>query len=224
MVSKKIILSIFNRLFKAFGPQNWWPGETPFEVALGAILTQNTNWQNVERAILNLRREGVIEPFSIYSMDLSKLASLIRPVGYYNVKARRIKEFVSFLVREFHGNMELMKEIDGNILRKRLLLINGIGFETADSILLYALDKPFFVVDSYTRRVMIRHGLIHDDMGYEDIQGIFHRYFLDKCKTHGDVVKFFNEFHALFVKVGKIYCNTEPCCQGCPLDGIKRRN
>ncbi len=206
-----ILLDIYLKLYRTFGPQHWWPAETPFEVAVGAILTQNTNWQNVERAIFNLRQKGLLDPHSLHSIHINSLALLIRPAGYYNVKARRLKAFVDFLIRDFGGRIEDMASLKVDDLRERLLDISGIGPETADSILLYALNKPVFVVDAYTKRVLMRHGIINNDADYDEIQSLFHK----SLKRDSSL---YNEFHALFVKLAKTFCKAEPLCKGCPLN------
>ncbi|NWF51495.1 MAG: endonuclease III domain-containing protein [Nitrospirae bacterium] len=207
------LLEIYRRLYDAFGPQHWWPGETPFEIAVGAILTQNTNWGNVEKAIMNLKKENALSPEIIHKIKLSRLASLIRPAGYFNIKAKRLKAFISFLMNEYEGSLKRMKEEDTQILRLRLLRIHGIGPETADSIILYALEKPVFVVDAYTKRALSRHEFIEFNRTYEDFQKFFH------SSLNRDV-KLFNEYHALFVKLGKTYCRKKPICNGCPLEGV----
>jgi endonuclease-3 related protein len=205
---------IYGRLYYAFGPQHWWPGDTPFEISIGAILTQNTNWGNVEKAIANLKKEKALSAKAIYSTPLGKLSPLIRPAGYFNVKAKRLKFFVDFLVEEYGGSLLKMGREDTQPLRDRLLEINGIGPETADSILLYALGKPVFVIDAYTRRVLSRHLVMEHDKPYEEYQELFHS-LLEKD------VKMFNEYHALFVKVGKAYCKRQnPLCEECPLKGV----
>lgn len=207
------LLEIYKKLYDTFGPQHWWPGETPFEIAVGAILTQNTNWGNVEKAIDNLKKERVLNPESIYKIKTESLTTLIKPAGYFNVKAKRLKAFISFFVNEYNGSVERMKKEDMYILRLKLLHINGIGPETADSILLYALNKPVFVVDAYTKRVLSRHKFMEYDRTYEEFQELFH----SSLKRD---VKLFNEYHALFVKLGKTFCRKKPLCEGCPLEGI----
>jgi len=207
------LLEIYRRLYHAFGPQRWWPGETPFEIAVGAILTQNTNWGNVEKAIENLKRDEALNVESINNMKTEKLASLIKPAGYFNVKAKRLKAFISFLMNEYHGSLKSMKKEEMRTLRVRLLQVHGVGHETADSILLYALEKPVFVIDTYTKRILSRHILMKYDKSYEEFQNIFH----SSLKKD---VKFFNEYHALFVRLGKTYCRKKPICKGCPLEGI----
>ncbi len=212
-MAQKDLLQIYQRLYRTFGPQYWWPGETPFEIAVGAILTQNTNWGNVEKAIGNLTRENVLSAKKIHEMEAERLASLIKPAGYFNIKAKRLKSFIDFLMNDYHGSMRRMKNDDMNSLRENLLSINGIGPETADSILLYALEKPVFVIDAYTKRVLSRHGIMEHEKPYEKFQELFH----SSLKKD---VKLFNEYHALFVRLGKTYCRTKPICDGCPLEGI----
>jgi endonuclease-3 related protein len=209
------LLKIYKKLYKAFGPQHWWPGETPFEIAVGAILTQNTNWANVEKAIHNLQKHGALSAKAIHKMPDRILSELIKPAGYFNIKARRLKHFVDFLVNDYHGSMKKMKCEDMHPLRKKLLGINGIGPETADSILLYALEKPVFVIDAYTKRILSRHGIFEQDKSYDEFQEVFH----SGLKRD---IKLFNEYHALFVKVGKTFCKRrEPLCKECPLKNSK---
>ncbi|MEW6214038.1 MAG: endonuclease III domain-containing protein, partial [Nitrospirota bacterium] len=188
-------------------------GETPFEIALGAILTQNTNWGNVEKAIENLKGEKALCAKRIHEMKSERLASLIKPAGYFNIKAKRLKSFIDFLINEYHGSMKRMRNEDMNSLRKKLLSVNGIGPETADSILLYALDKPVFVIDAYTKRVLSRHGIMEHEKSYEEFQELFH-------SSLGKDVKLFNEYHALFVRLGKVYCKRKPICVPCPIKDI----
>ncbi len=196
--------NIYNKLYSHFGPQHWWPAKTTFEVMVGAILTQNTAWPNVERAIKNLKKEKLLSPRKINDVSLRKLGSVIKPSGFYNEKAKKLKNFVKFLLK--HGT--------ANIRREDLLGVKGIGPETADSILLYALGKPVFVVDAYTRRVFARHKLIPEDASYEQIQAFF-------MKNLSNSTRLFNEYHALIVKVGKNYCRkNKPLCEICPLKSI----
>lgn len=204
---------IYGKLFAAFGPQHWWPGETAFEVAVGAILTQNTNWGNVEKAIGNLKREGLLSAEHLLRMPVRQLAGLIRPAGYFNIKSKRLKNFVEFLAAHYGGSMRKMKGEDQAVTRKRLLAVNGIGPETADSIILYALEKPVFVIDAYTKRVLSRHNIMGHDSSYEDFQGLFH-HSLEKNAV------MYNEFHALFVRLAKVHCRTKPLCGGCPIEGM----
>jgi len=210
-----LLLEIYHKLYTTFGPQHWWPGDSSFEVAVGAVLTQNTNWGNVEKAILNLKRKGVLSAKALHEMQRDDLAALIRPAGYYNVKAGRLKSFIAFLMEEAHGSMKVLKKGTLQELRKKLLDVNGIGQETADSILLYALEKPAFVIDAYTKRVLSRHGILEQERSYEDFQELF----LSSLKRE---VWLFNEYHALFVRVGKTFCKTRnPLCSECPLYGLQ---
>ncbi len=205
---------IYHALYGAFGPQHWWPGETPFEVAVGAILTQNTNWTNVERAIANLKKASALDPLAMHGMSEERLAELIRPSGYYNVKAKRLKAFISFLVEGYSGKTEAMSREETGALREKLLSIKGIGKETADSILLYALGKPVFVIDAYTKRVLSRHNVLSMDDAYDDFQSLFH-------SGLGPHSPLYNEYHALFVRTGKDFCRPgSPACKGCPIEGF----
>jgi endonuclease III related protein len=209
--SKQRLLDLYRQLFDAFGPQGWWPGETPFEVALGAILTQNTNWLNVSRVIAALKAQGDLDPHRLGEMPEAELAQRFRPAGYYNLKARRVKNFLDFLATRFENSMETMAQEDLATLRVELLGLHGIGPETADSILLYALHKPTFVVDAYTFRVLNRHGLAADPCSYEELR----RLFMDNLSSD---VTLYQEFHALLVRVGKEFCRPQPRCPGCPLE------
>jgi endonuclease III related protein len=211
-MSEKLSL-MYEKLYASFGPQYWWPGETPFEVAVGAILTQNTNWSNVEKAIANLKKDKLLNPKALHDMSLDRLASLVRPAGYFNIKAKRLKNFISFLINEYHGSMSRMAQEDLSAIRKKLLSVNGIGPETADSIILYALGKPIFVIDAYTKRVLSRHNILDYNASYDEFQGLFH----SKLKGH---INLFNEYHALFVRLAKENCRTKPLCSGCPLEGM----
>ena len=207
----ELILKFYKKLFSHFGPQHWWPGETPFEVMVGAILTQNTAWKNVERAIENLKKENALSPEEINKMNIEKLAQLIKPSGFYNLKAKRLKSFIERFMEDFHGDIQGMKKLEKHTLREWLLSIPGIGRETADSIILYAIEKPIFVVDAYTRRILSRHGFIKGDEDYDEIQEIFHRNL-----PHDTGL--FNEYHALIVRLGKEYCKKQnPLCETCPL-------
>jgi endonuclease-3 related protein len=207
------IIEIYHKLYRAFGPQHWWPGDSPFEIAVGAILTQNTNWANVEKAIASLKNKRALSAKGIHEMKTEKLALFIRPAGYFNVKARRLKAFIHFLINDYHGSMGRMKNENLDTLRTKLLNVHGIGPETADSILLYALDNPVFVIDAYTKRALSRHSVINHDENYERIQDLFH-------ETLKRDTELFNEYHALFVRLGKTYCRKKPLCDGCPLEGM----
>ena len=211
MQKREILLKIYHCLFDFFGPLNWWPGDTPFEIMVGAILTQNTAWGNVEKAINNLKKANLLEAQKLYQIEEEELAELIRPSGYYKVKAQRLKNLVTFLVEEYGGSERKMFAEDGEELREKLLAIKGIGPETADSILLYAGNKPFFVVDAYTRRIFSRHQLIPEAATYSEIQDFFTQN-LDR------EVKLFNEFHAQIVMLGKTICTSKKeNCTSCPL-------
>ncbi|HLA00021.1 MAG TPA: hypothetical protein VJZ24_00115 [Thermodesulfovibrionales bacterium] len=207
------IIEIYHKLYHAFGSQHWWPGDSPFEIAVGAILTQNTNWANVEKAIASLKNKRALSAKGIHEMKTEKLALFIRPAGYFNVKARRLKAFIHFLINDYHGSMGRMKNEKLDTLRTKLLNVHGIGPETADSILLYALDNPVFVIDAYTKRALSRHSVINHDESYERIQDLFH-------ETLKRDTELFNEYHALFVRLGKTYCRKKPLCDGCPLEGM----
>ncbi|MGA8013866.1 MAG: hypothetical protein WB949_15665 [Candidatus Acidiferrales bacterium] len=201
----------YNSLFTAFGPQHWWPGKSQFEVIVGAILTQNTSWINVESAISNLRREGLLYPTAIEQVPVRRLQSLIRPAGYFRQKARKLKAFCGFLRAEFGGSLKRMFEAPTMMLREKLLGVFGIGPETADSILLYAGDHAVFVVDAYTKRLLSRHGWSHEKAKYDDVRWMFESQFPGNAKR-------FNEFHALIVNTGKTFCRTrDPLCGECPL-------
>lgn len=204
---------IFERLFARYGPQRWWPGETAFEVMVGAILTQNTNWKNVEKAIQNLKGEGVLNLEGLRGLSDTRLSELIRPAGYFNVKTKRLKALFDFLHEIYDGSIEKMRHRSTAALREELLGVKGIGKETADSILLYALNHPIFVVDAYTYRVFTRHYLIGEDASYDDLQEL--------ATSHLPAeVAHYNEFHALMVRVGKEFCGPTPKCERCPLNGL----
>lgn len=210
--TRKQLMAMYRALFRAYGPQHWWPGDTPFEVVVGAILTQNTAWINVEQAIKNLKRERLLSPARLREVDPRRLALLIRPSGYFNIKAKRLVNLMDFLAGRYRGSLARMLRDDPGELRKGLLLVNGIGPETADSIILYAAGKPVFVVDAYTKRIFTRHGLVSERAGYDDVQQLF------MGSLPGDA-GLFNEYHALLVKVGKLHCKKRaPRCPGCPLE------
>lgn len=216
--NRDFLRKVYNKLYKAFGPRNWWPGKTPFEVMVGAILTQNTAWTNVEKAILNLKKENLLSPKRLDEVAISRLAQFIRPAGYFNVKAKRLKSFLDFLFKEYNGNLRLMGKEKTTALRNKLLNVNGIGPETCDSILLYALDRPVFVIDAYTRRIFSRCGLAGDDIPYERLQSVFMEN-LPRSK------KLYNEYHALIVQLGKDICKKRPNCTVCVIRELckKRR-
>lgn len=204
---------IYKCLSEAYSPQHWWPADNPLEVMVGAVLTQNTSWQGVQKAIANLKHNGMLESSKLRAIPTVELAELIRPAGYFNLKATRLKNLMELVEGNYAGDLKAMAQVDTAQLRNELLAVNGVGPETADSILLYAFRKPIFVVDTYTYRVMSRHGLIEEEVSYQALQDFFMQHLpLD--------VAMFNEYHALLVKVGKLYCRRKPRCQGCPLEPL----
>ena len=213
---KVVLQRIYSRLFSAFGRQYWWPGETRLEIIIGAILTQNTNWKNVERAIINLRKAKLLSFDPLLRVSLRKLAQLIRPSGYFNIKSKRLKNFIKFIEKDYGGSLTLLQKQPMDKLRIEFLSVNGIGPETADSILLYAFEKPVFVIDAYTKRLFYRYGIIGKDVKYEDLQEIFMQHL--KADT-----QMFNEYHALIVKLAKEHCRSRPLCEKCPLEDTCRK-
>ncbi len=202
---------IYDRLLKCYGPQGWWPGDSRLEIIVGAILTQNTAWSNVEKAIANLKKARALSsPDPIHRMTSRRLSGLIRPAGYYNVKARRLKNFFRFLHGSYGGSLARMTATPTEKLREELLGVNGIGPETCDSILLYAFKRPVFVIDAYTKRVFSRHKLCRPDTDYAALQTFFTRNLPEDARL-------FNEYHALIVRLGKERCRTRPLCGTCPL-------
>lgn len=206
----RFLSASYDKLLNCFGPQHWWPGGSPFEVAVGAVLTQNTNWGNVEKAIASLVREDALSASALHDLSDGELAFLIRPAGYFNVKARRLKAFIAFLMEHFQGEIERMGGEETSVLRDRLLSVHGIGQETADSILLYALERPVFVIDAYTKRILSRHHLTDPRASYGQYQDLFHRNLPAETPLY-------NEYHALIVRTGKTYCRPSPQCGRCPL-------
>jgi endonuclease-3 related protein len=213
MGCRKDLLRIFNLLNGYFGDLRWWPAEGPFEVMVGAILTQNAAWTNVEKAIAALKQSQLLSLDVLSRIDEETLAGIIRPSGYYNVKAKRLKSLVGFLLREYAGNIGIMSGEHLPALREKLLSVPGIGPETADSILLYACGKPVFVCDAYTRRILERHRLIGENADYGQIQSMFMNHL-----PHD--VSLFNQFHALIVHTGKDFCRKVPKCDPCPLQTL----
>lgn len=211
MSQTAVIAGMYEIMLEALGPSNWWPGDSPFEIAVGAILTQNTNWRNVEKAIDNLKTAALLSPEDMYGASPKELAELIRPAGYYNIKARRLRNFLEFLKIETKFDLLSLKKRELHELRPKILEINGIGPETADAILLYALEFPTFVVDTYTFRMMHRHGFVWEEMQYHDLQALF----MDALPED---VALYNEYHALIVRVGKNWCKKKAgLCESCPL-------
>jgi endonuclease III related protein len=210
--TRKQLMAMYRALFRSYGPQRWWPGDSPFEMMVGAVLTQNTAWTNVEKAIANLKRDGPLTAARLRRLALRRIAALIRPSGYYNIKARRLAHLTEFLAVRYGGSPLRMRRADPEGLRKELLTVHGIGPETADSIMLYAVGHPVFVVDTYTRRIFGRHGLVTGDDRYHHVQ----RKFLENLPHDA---RLFNEYHALIVRIGKEHCRkTAPRCSGCPLE------
>ena len=204
------VWEIYERLFLAYGPQHWWPARTRVEIVVGAILTQNTAWSNVERAIDNLRQAKVLTWRALRDVPASELAELIRPSGTYDVKAKRLGSFVRYLWENHNGSLRSLLNGELESARERLLSIHGIGPETADAILLYAGNRASFVVDAYTRRILHRHYLCGDRVAYKTLRGLFH------AALPADP-SLFNQYHALFVSLGKKHCRSRARCEGCPL-------
>src|ERR1700682_2649103 len=205
------LLEYYHALLDAYGPQEWWPGRTRFEVIVGAILIQNTNWRNAERALAALRRNGLLNPAAMEKLAARRLAALIRSSGYFRQKARKLKEFLKYLRWEHRGSLTRMFSTPTEVLRKQLLAVHGIGPETADSILLYAGNRAVFVVDAYARRILARHGLAKRTESYEHLR----KFFEGNLPLNASL---FNEYHALIVHTGKNYCRPKVAlCKQCAL-------
>jgi endonuclease-3 related protein len=238
------ITEYYRALLHRWGPQNWWPARSRFEVIVGAYLTQNTSWSNVEKALLNLRRARLLNISGMRSVPLADLEAFVRPSGYFHQKARNLKTFIAFLDQHYYGSLTRMFAQPTEKLRAELLALNGVGPETADSILLYAGNHPVFVVDAYTRRVLERHGVISAGVkkimpSYEEIQSLIehavsnsearslvvespapdprHGVSRRSSAPRGALAQHYNELHALIVRVGNSYCRSKPNCEGCPL-------
>ncbi len=214
-LAKSSILEIYQELFTQFGPQHWWPGESPTEVAVGAVLVQNTAWKNVERAIDNLRQADLLQVDKLYQLPVAELETLIQPAGFYRVKAKRLRNLLALIVEQHEGEIERLLGLPMEVARQQLLAVQGVGPETADSILLYGGGHPKFVVDAYTRRVLLRHGWLAPPAKagpatYATMQQLFEQ------ALPRDVA-LFNEYHALIVRVGHLHCRRTPQCDGCPL-------
>ena len=209
---KEHLHRIYDRLLNEFGPQHWWPAQTEFEVIVGAILTQNTAWKNVETSIALLRQNGILSFEGIHELEVEQLAPLIRSSGYYNQKAKKLKEFCRHLASHWQGDLAAFLSQEMEALRSELLTIRGIGPETADSIVLYAGYHPSFVVDRYTHRIFSRHNWVYEDLGYEELRS----YFMDSLEPD---VPFYREFHGLLVRTGHLFCRKKPLCNSCPLNG-----
>ena len=220
MTTVQSLVEMYEAMRARFGHQGWWPvaegsraGERALEICIGAILTQNTNWKNVEKAIANLKANGCIRVAALHAKSHRELAELIRPAGYFNVKARRLKNFIAH-VHEFRdGNIEAFLDRSVETLREELLSINGVGRETADSIILYAAGKPSFVVDAYTHRILVRHGLVAPQDDYETIKDLFESALPQDTALWSD-------FHAQLVSTGKNFCKPTARCAGCPLEPL----
>jgi len=205
---------VFDLLFAYFGPQHWWPGETAIEIVVGAVLTQNTNWSNVTKAIRNLQNAGALSYQVLLEMSMAELAGYIRPSGYYNIKSKRLKNLLFMIRDRYEGDLLRLLSDETQTARSSLLAVQGIGPETADSILLYAGDHPVFVVDAYTHRIFSRHGLIAEESDYQSMQEEF------TCRLPVSSA-LYNEYHALLVMLGKNFCKkTNPLCGQCPLKGV----
>ncbi len=210
MTLEQRLIDVYQRLYTAYGPQHWWPGESPFEVIVGAILTQSAAWTNVEKAISNLKKAGALSPEGLHRLSEGELARLIRPSGYFNAKARKLKAFVDRLHDEFGGDLLRLLAMPATDLRALLLGTHGIGPETADSILLYAASQPAFVIDAYTRRVFSR-------LGFRPVADTYDGWQQSFTENLSPDVCLFNEYHALIVRLGKDVCRKRPLCGECPL-------
>ncbi|MFI4874469.1 MAG: endonuclease III domain-containing protein [Blastopirellula sp. JB062] len=204
------LFNVYERLLAYYGRQAWWPGDSPLEIMVGAVLTQNTSWKNVEKAIVNLKEEGMLDPFKLHETAAEQLAEIIRPAGYYRLKAKRLQNLMRYVIQSYDGDLDAMFRRNVDSLRRDLLAVNGIGPETADAILLYAGDLPTFVVDTYTSRVLKRHGWIDLEADYHQIQDRF-------VSELPQDTALFNEYHALLVRVGSGHCRKTPKCETCPL-------
>lgn len=202
--------AVFDALYAAFGPQGWWPASTDYEVIAGAVLTQNTAWRNVERALANLRARELLEPSAVMAVSEAELADALRPAGYYNVKAGRLRNLTAALIED--GGVPGWRQWQTPVLRRRLLGVRGVGAETADCILLYVLERPVFVIDAYTRRILTRLELAGDDASYDALA----RWFRQGLPAEPWV---YNEYHALLVRLGSRVCRPRPKCRECPLCG-----
>jgi endonuclease-3 related protein len=211
----RTLTNIYQRLLERFGPQHWWPADEPFEVIVGAILTQSAAWANVEKAINNLREAGALSPEALRKLPQPKLAELVYPCGYYNAKALKLKAFADWLGNHYGDDLGRLFALDINDLRRDLLSVHGIGPETADSIILYAAEKPAFVIDAYTRRIFSRLGLAPERDSYAAYQALF----MDNLPRD---TQLFNEYHALLVCLGKNVCRRQPLCGECPLNDVCR--
>ncbi len=207
---KRTLHRYYGLMADHFGPTNWWPGDSAFEIAVGAILTQNTAWRNVEKALVNLKGEDLLSPRALLDCQSARLETALKPSGFFRVKARRLRSFCAFLDEGYGGSMGRLADQPLETLRAELLGVHGIGPETADDIILYACEKPVFVVDAYTRRILSRHGHVEPEIGYEDLRALFEKH-LDKD------VALYKDYHGLIVWTGKDFCRATPNCEKCPL-------
>jgi endonuclease-3 related protein len=241
-ITRSQIPLYYTALLARYGPQNWWPARSRFEVVVGAYLTQNTNWSNVDKALANLRRARRLTVNAMREIALKELEALVRPSGYFRQKARNLKTFIAFLDREYSSSLTRMFAVPTEKLRAELLDLSGVGPETADSILLYAGNHPVFVVDAYTRRVLLRHGIINEKTSYEEIRAMIenaisssgaeslvvknavsdprHPVSRISSAARSELAQHYNELHALIVRVGNHYCRAKPICEGCPLQSF----
>jgi endonuclease-3 related protein len=210
--SRRELMRLYDRMYRHTGDLHWWPGETPIEIAVGAILTQNTAWKNVEKAIAELKAAEALSVRALGKMAHGKLAGLIRSAGYFNVKAKRLKNFIAHVETRHAGNLDAMLAQPTEELRAALLSINGVGPETADSIVLYAAAKPIFVIDAYTKRVLSRHKILPLEKSYDQFQALF-------TGALPPDVPLYNQYHAMFVRIGNRFCRATPRCDECPLNG-----
>ncbi len=204
----------FKLLYDHFGPQDWWPGDSPLEIMVGAILTQNTNWSNVSKAINNLRDADLLEYDALKRISVEEIAHYIRPSGYYNLKAKRLRNLLDMIEEQYGGKLDLFLGDQHGPCRENLLSVKGVGPETADAILLYACNHPAFVIDTYTHRLFSRHNLVDEETDYETMQDLF-------LSVLPEDVELYNEYHALIVKTATTYCKkNNPLCEQCPLQGV----
>lgn len=210
------LFEVYRLLYEHFGPQGWWPGETPFETMVGAVLTQNTSWSNVAKAIAGLKNAGLMSYESLSCCSVDEIAQYIKSSGYYNLKAKRLRNLLDMIENRYDGRLDYFLNDELSSARERLLQVKGIGPETADSILLYACGHPIFVVDMYTHRVFSRHNMVDEETDYQTIQDVF----MNELPADPGL---FNEFHALVVRVAATYCKkTSPLCDRCPLQGVNQ--
>lgn len=214
MKKKKELLDIYDSLLKEFGHRNWWPADGPFEVIIGAILTQNVSWKNAKKAIDNLKEAKKLDPLALYNSEPKDIAPLIKSSRFYNMKAEKINSFMDFYFREYGGSLEKMSAEDPALLRKKLLAVKGLGEETADAIMLYACNMPIFVVDAYTKRIFSRYGTFDEEPSYREVQ----EYFMANLPRD---TALFNDYHAQIDHLGHSVCKTVPLCDSCPIASLK---